>query len=200
MGCRCGLLRRGLLGAKNAGRDASDRLDPPNISALGGFKTENGSWGVGAGLFRTWDGDRWRYLGDSAKVDPISIYGPLGRPNSYSLRGLWPVQQLSMRLADSDWMVGDVAYTCPPRPIFCRGCLHRCGHPSWHSISESWACWSTTTAVTTSSHRPGDLLRTRAGGRAQLAWVQREDFEGIAARAFNYTPLGRQRRARSARI
>ena len=179
------------LGAKNAGRDASDRLDPPNISALGGFKTENGSWGVGAGLFRTWDGDRWRYLGGLGKVDlNLDFYGPLGRPNSYSLRGLGLVQQLSMRLADSDWMVGGRYVYLSTETDFLQGLP-----PPLRPPELAFDIGKLGLLVNYDSR---DNIFTPARGtffELELAaarnWLgSSEDFEGIAARAFNYTPLG----------
>jgi len=95
------------MASKNRGRTGGDRFAPPNISALGGFKTENGSWAVGAGLFRSWDDDRFRYLGGLGKVSlNLDFYGPLDRPRNFELDGLGLVQQLSMRVADSDWLIG----------------------------------------------------------------------------------------------
>lgn len=95
------------LASKNRGRQATDRFAPPNITALAGFKTENQSWGVGGFLFRSWDDDRYRYLGGLGKVDlNLDFYGPLGKPRGYELEGLGLLQQVSMRLGDSDWLVG----------------------------------------------------------------------------------------------
>jgi hypothetical protein len=95
------------IASRNKQSENADRFAPPNITAVGGFKTENGSWGGGGGTFRTWDNDRFRYLGGVGKVDlNLDFYGPLGNPRSYQLEGWGLVQQLSMRLAESDWLLG----------------------------------------------------------------------------------------------
>jgi hypothetical protein len=83
------------MSSKNRGRFATDRLAPPNITALGGFKTENGSWGGGAGLFRSWDDDRLRYRGGVGKAAlNLDFYGPLDRPRRIELEGVGLMQQL----------------------------------------------------------------------------------------------------------
>ncbi|MGY2486071.1 BamA/TamA family outer membrane protein [Cupriavidus sp. CP313] len=80
---------------------------PPNISAIGGAYTENGTWGAGVAHFHTWDGDRYRYLGAIAKVDAnLDYFGLLNKPRAYELRGVALVQQLLVRVADTRWYVG----------------------------------------------------------------------------------------------
>lgn len=52
--------------------------------------------------------DRLRHLCGLGKVTlNLNFQGPLGRPRSRQLEGLVLVQQLSMRLADSDRSLGD---------------------------------------------------------------------------------------------
>ena len=101
-----------------------------------------------------------------------------------------------MRLADSDWMVGERYVYLSTETNFSAGCLPPSSHPSWRSISASWACWSAMTAVTTSHAGGGTFFELSWRPRA-LAGVQR-DFEGIAAHT-SITAPGRRRRARSAR-
>ncbi|WP_301542609.1 BamA/TamA family outer membrane protein [Cupriavidus basilensis] len=80
---------------------------PPNITAVGGAYTANGTWGAGAAHFHTWDGDRYRYLGAIAKVDAqLDYYGLLNQARAYELEGLMLVQQFMVRLGDSHWYVG----------------------------------------------------------------------------------------------
>ncbi|WP_216661745.1 outer membrane protein assembly factor [Niveibacterium sp. COAC-50] len=87
--------------------EESGRAAPPNISAIGGFKTENGTWGGFAGHMHTWQGDRIRYLGGVAKLDiRLDYYGLTGQARRYGVEGLGTVQQVLMRVADTPWLVG----------------------------------------------------------------------------------------------
>lgn len=80
---------------------------PPNITAVGGAYTENGTWGAGLAHFHTWDNDRYRYLGAIAKVDAnLEYFGLANQPRAYELEGLFLVQQLLVRIGDSRWYVG----------------------------------------------------------------------------------------------
>ncbi len=86
---------------------AAPHFSPPNISGVGGFKTENGSWGVGGGLFRSFDNDNWRYLGILGKAElALDFYGPLGNGSAYDLSARTLVQQLSRRVGSSNWLLG----------------------------------------------------------------------------------------------
>ncbi len=80
---------------------------PPNITAVGGASTENGTWAGGLAHFHTWDGDRYRYLGAIAKVDAqLDYFGLLNQPRAYELRGTFLIQQFLARIGDSRWYVG----------------------------------------------------------------------------------------------
>jgi len=58
---------------------------PPNITGVGGFKTENGSWGGLFGHHHTWMRDRYRYLGGIGKAElTLDYYGLLGKPRASS--------------------------------------------------------------------------------------------------------------------
>jgi len=89
--------------AKEAGKGPA----PPNITAIGGLYTENGTWGAGAVHFHTWDGDRYRYLGAIAKVDAqLDYFGLLNQPRAYELSGVFLMQQFLVRIGDSRWYAG----------------------------------------------------------------------------------------------
>ena len=80
---------------------------PPNITAVGGFKTENGSWGALAGHHHTWERDSYRYLGGIGKAAlNLNFYGLLGQPRAYRLDAVGTVQQLLARVGSTDWFVG----------------------------------------------------------------------------------------------
>ncbi|CAG9177265.1 hypothetical protein LMG32289_03761 [Cupriavidus pampae] len=80
---------------------------PPNITAIGGAYTDNGTWAAGAAHFHTWGDDRIRYLGAIAKVDAnLEYFGQANQPRAYQLRGFALIQQLLFRVADSHWYIG----------------------------------------------------------------------------------------------
>ncbi|WP_229709070.1 BamA/TamA family outer membrane protein [Silvimonas iriomotensis] len=82
-------------------------MAPPNITGVGAFGTENGTWGAGLFHFHSWDGDRIRYLGALAKVDVKTDYfGALDFARSYKLDGDFLVQQVLFKVLDSHWFIG----------------------------------------------------------------------------------------------
>lgn len=81
--------------------------DTPNITAIGGAYTENGTWGAGLAHFHTWRGDSIRYLGALAKVDAnLDYFGLRNQPRAYALRGVALLQQVLFRLGNSPWYLG----------------------------------------------------------------------------------------------
>ncbi|SAL82991.1 hypothetical protein AWB67_06281 [Caballeronia terrestris] len=92
--------------ASDPSRDVKDRV-PPNVTALGGLYTQNGTWAAAAGHFHTWDNDRYRYLGGIAKVDAhLDYFGPSSQPMAYTLQGVALMQQILMRIGNSRWYAG----------------------------------------------------------------------------------------------
>jgi hypothetical protein len=80
---------------------------PPNVTALGGLYTENGTWAAAVGHFHTWDEDRYRYLGALAKIDAhLDYFGLSSQPRAYTLQGTALFQQFLARIADSRWYGG----------------------------------------------------------------------------------------------
>jgi hypothetical protein len=93
--------------AQDANPDATQKMTPPNITAVGGFATGSHSWGAALIHFHTWDDDRIRYLGVLGKVDlHLNYYGPQGNANAYQLSGMAIMQQVLFRIADSPWYIG----------------------------------------------------------------------------------------------
>ncbi|MBM3115048.1 BamA/TamA family outer membrane protein [Jeongeupia naejangsanensis] len=83
------------------------RKQPPVISGLGGFATNNGTWAGGAFHFHPIDGDRYRYMGGIGKASlNLDYYGALNQARSYNLDGDFLFQQFLFRIGDSDWFVG----------------------------------------------------------------------------------------------
>jgi len=85
------------------------RLAPPDIYALGGAATENGTWaGFGGGMVSFAD-DKYRWRGALARLSVnLDFFGPGGKlvPLGYTLDGWGSVQQGMLRLGQSDvWLV-----------------------------------------------------------------------------------------------
>jgi hypothetical protein len=90
----------------NDGDSWSNRV-PPNVTAVGGLYTQNGTWAAAAAHFHTWDNDRYRYLGALAKVDAhLDYFGLSTQPRAYTLQGAAILQQLLVRIGDSRWYAG----------------------------------------------------------------------------------------------
>lgn len=88
-------------------RARGERMGVPNIGGIAAFKTENGSWGAGAGYFGTLSGDRFRYMGAIAKADlNLDFYGLLGKPRRFEIDAPVAVAQGLARVGESDWLVG----------------------------------------------------------------------------------------------
>ena len=92
---------------------AGGHITPPNIFAIGGFATENGTKGALIGGQFTFDEDRWRYrggIGDfSINLDFYGVGGQLPIPIEkigYNLKGLGSFQQGMYRLGESSTFVG----------------------------------------------------------------------------------------------
>jgi len=95
---------------------------PPNITGVGAFKTENGSWGALLGHHHTWQRDRYRYLGGIGKAElTLDYYGLLGKPRAYQLDGVGLMQQLLARAGDSDWFLGARYVWLQVKPSFGAG-------------------------------------------------------------------------------
>ncbi|HSB22023.1 MAG TPA: BamA/TamA family outer membrane protein, partial [Burkholderiaceae bacterium] len=86
------------------------RLTPPDIYAIGGAATENGTWIGMAGGMVTFDDGRYRWRGGVGRTSVnLDFYGIGGnaRPLSYNLDGWVSVQEGMVRLGRSDvWFVG----------------------------------------------------------------------------------------------
>ncbi|WP_233871377.1 BamA/TamA family outer membrane protein [Paraburkholderia adhaesiva] len=92
--------------AANSSADQPSRT-PPNVTAVGGLYTQNGTWAAAAAHFHTWDDDRYRYLGAIAKVDAnLDYFGVSGQPRAYTLQGNALLQQFLVRLGNSRWYAG----------------------------------------------------------------------------------------------
>lgn len=87
------------------------RMQPPSLTAVGGFATENGSWGVFGGHRGVWKGDRIRYLGGLGYASlQLTFYGTTPRTSGVSrefeIRTVPFVQDLGVRIPGSDFFAG----------------------------------------------------------------------------------------------
>ncbi|PLP99571.1 BamA/TamA family outer membrane protein [Cupriavidus pauculus] len=88
-------------------KERGEARAPPNITALGGAYTQNGTWAGFVGHMHSWDGDRYRYIGGLAKVNANLDYFGLGnQPRAYELDGVGLIQQLLVRMGNSKWFAG----------------------------------------------------------------------------------------------
>lgn len=88
----------------------SGHMVPPDIYGVGGFKTENDTWGAGGGAMLSFADDRWRYRGGIGRTSAnLDFYG-IGRASDlkigYNLSGWASTQQVLRRLGDSNNYLG----------------------------------------------------------------------------------------------
>jgi hypothetical protein len=86
-------------------KDKGERL-PPDLYGVAAFKTENGTYGYGAGGSFHFKDDTWRYAGIGAKASiNLDFYtqGNLFAPQAigYNLNGIFLYQQVSRRIGDT---------------------------------------------------------------------------------------------------
>ena len=87
------------------------RMIPPSLSAVVGFATENGSWGLFGGHRGVWKGDRIRYLGGLGYASlQLTFYGTKPETSDISrdveIRAVPFVQDIGVRIPESDFFAG----------------------------------------------------------------------------------------------
>ena len=87
------------------------RMTPPSLSAVGGFATENGSWGIFGGHRGVWKEDRVRYLGGLGYASlQLTFYGTTPQTSAISrdieIRTVPFIQDLGVRILASDFFAG----------------------------------------------------------------------------------------------
>ena len=111
------------LGELKAQAQGQARYRPPNVYAVAGFGTENGSWGTGGGGMVSFARDRWRWRGGGAYCHlNLNFYGLDAASGSsggvlngsgagYSLEGYGVASNLLYRLGSSKvWTTARVQY------------------------------------------------------------------------------------------
>ncbi len=97
----------GLANAIKAPPGPSGRPVPPDIAAVGGALTENGTWAALAGYIGHFREDRWRYKGAVARISPnLDYYGSDDRAYRFNLDGWAVYQELARRVGRSDVFAG----------------------------------------------------------------------------------------------
>jgi hypothetical protein len=87
------------------------RMTAPSLTAVGGFATENGSWGVFGGHRGVWKEDRIRYLGGLGYASlQLTFYGTRPQTTDISrdieIRTVPFIQDLGVRIPGSDFFAG----------------------------------------------------------------------------------------------
>jgi len=97
----------GLAGTKDAPPGVTGKPVPPDVSALGGAATENGTWAAVAAHVGYWGGDRWRYVGVAGYMSPrLSTYDAQGRAYGFNLDGWVVYQELKRRVGRTNLFLG----------------------------------------------------------------------------------------------
>ena len=90
-----------------AARARGERVQPPDIAAAVGMKTENGTWAAGFGYLGFFDQDRWRYRGLFGTSQLfLDYYSVRGDPRAYRLDADATAQLALRRIGDSHWFAG----------------------------------------------------------------------------------------------
>jgi hypothetical protein len=105
--------RQSMKEAAEASKDTG-HVTPPDIYALAGAGTSNGTWVGGGGGMVTFADDTWRWRGGVVRMSPnLTFYGDGDPPVAlgYNLDGWASVQNVMMRLGQSEaWLVGSWTY------------------------------------------------------------------------------------------
>jgi len=79
---------------------------PPSISFALGMGTQNGTWMVGGGHFGTWRRDHIRYVGAVGYASMNLDFYVANRPLGYNLTGIFLLQEIDFRIADTPIFIG----------------------------------------------------------------------------------------------
>jgi hypothetical protein len=97
----------GFAGAANAPAGVTGKPVPPDVTALGGAATENGTWAAFAAHVGYWAGDRVRYTGVVGRISPrLDTYDAKGRAYGFNLDGWVVFQEMRVRVARSNLFLG----------------------------------------------------------------------------------------------
>jgi hypothetical protein len=97
----------GLSGLRDAPPGVMGKPVPPDITALAGVGTEDGTWAALLAHVGFWGGDRWRYIGVVGRVSPrLDTYDAQGRAYGFNLDGWIVYQELKLRLGRSHLFLG----------------------------------------------------------------------------------------------
>jgi hypothetical protein len=171
---------------------AAGKAAPPAISGVGGFKTDNGSWGVGGGLSRSFADDRYRYAGGLGRLSlELEFFGPRGTPSDFRVDGAALIQQLTRRIGQTDWFLGGryvflkteselrAPFPIPIDPVELDLDVGRLG------LLVNFDSRDNTLTPNRGTFIEGEVAVARD-------WLGSDrDFESFTLRAFDFQPLGR---------
>jgi hypothetical protein len=172
---------------------------PPDIFAVAGAATENGTKFGGLGGIASFADDRWRYRGGAAKMsvnlDFYGVGGELGggqRKIGYNLDGWGSMQQILYRLGNSDaWISGRWIY------LDTRNSLHTDDTADAMLPDFAFAKRSSGIGPTLEYDSRDNIFTPSRGWTGSLdltfydpAWGSDNRFEAYRAHVFAYWPLG----------
>ena len=79
---------------------------PPNVTAVFGAATENGTWAAGGMHFGSWREDHIRYLGGAGYANVNVSFFRGGRSLEFNIEAPLIFQDIEFRLGDSDFFLG----------------------------------------------------------------------------------------------
>jgi hypothetical protein len=97
----------GMAGLRDAPPGVTGKPVTPDISAVAGAGTENGTWAAALAHVGFWKGDRWRYTGAVARISPkLDTYDAAGNAYLFNLDGWAVYQELRRRIGRTNLFLG----------------------------------------------------------------------------------------------
>ena len=97
----------GIGGIRDAPPGVTGKPVSPDVTAVAGAATENGTWAAFVMHTGYWAGDRWRYRGVVGRISPnLDTYDSAGRAYGFNLDGWTIFQELKVRVGLSNLFLG----------------------------------------------------------------------------------------------
>ena len=169
----------------------------PNITAIGGMSTENGSWGMGAADIRHWRDDRLQTVVGLGYASVNLDYYGIGNdsvlknnPLRYNLEPLGGMVAAKYRIGDSRWW-GGLGYSLASTQVKFDAPLATPGLPSFQSDSRAGGLTPSLTydsRDTTFTPTRGTYVETTAGFFSE-AFGGDDEFQRVDIVAMHFVPL-----------
>ena len=163
---------------------------PPTVTGIGAMATENGTRGGALFHFRSWDADRYRYLGALAQGRAnLEYYGASSHGRSYEVKGTFLMQQVLARIGDTPWYVG-------PRYTYFRSNTRFTGEAASELSKAEMAGHIGKAGVVVDYDTRDNMFYPNQGSYAELeaefarGWLgSDQSFESYRTRGYTWLPL-----------